>query len=85
MKTGPFDVEVESVSGYPAAAGYGFGTQTLRLSNAITSGSFGDQTFSPGLSQVAGESPAQKHFDATFKLGTALASLQPGLSHVGQP
>ncbi len=79
MKTGPFDVEVESVPGYPAAAGYGFGSQALRLSNAITSGSFGDQTFSPGLSSVAGESPAQTHFDSTFKLGTALASLQPGL------
>ena len=29
------------------------------MSNAVTSGSFGDQTFSPGLSQAAGESGAE--------------------------
>ena len=49
MKTGPYDVAVASVSSFPAAAGYAFGAQALRLSDAITSGSFGDQTFSPGL------------------------------------
>jgi len=79
MKTGPYDVEVEATSGFPAAAGYGFGTQALRLSNAVTSGSFGDQTFSPGLSSPAGES-AQSHFDATFSIGTALATEQVGLT-----
>ena len=63
MKTGPYDVAVASVSTFPAAAGYGFGAQALRVSNAVTSGSFGDQTFSPGLSQAAGES-GQSHFDS---------------------
>jgi hypothetical protein len=50
MKSGAYDVSVAGVSSFPAASGYGFGTQTLRLSNAVASGSFGDQTFSPGLS-----------------------------------
>src|SRR2546430_1474858 len=54
MKTGPYDVAVVKVSAFAAAASYGFGLQALRLSDAITSGSFGDQTFSPGLAQAAG-------------------------------
>ena len=48
LKTGGYDVAVASVATFPAASGYGFGTQALRLSNSVTSGSFGDQTFSPG-------------------------------------
>ena len=48
MKSGAYDVAVAGVSSFPAASGYGFGTQALRLSNAVVSGSFGDQTFSPG-------------------------------------
>jgi len=46
---------------------------TLRISDATTSGSFGDQTFSPGLSQAAGES-AQTHFDASFPSARALST-----------
>ena len=84
-KTGPFDVKVVTTSTYPAAVGYGFGSQTLRISDAITSGSFGDQTFSPGLADEAGETGAsdvgsdgvplsgglrQSHFDASFLIGT---------------
>ena len=79
MKTGPYDVSVASVAAFPAAAGYGFGTQALRLSDAVTSGSFGDQAFSPGLASPAGEGAAQSHFDASFWIGTALAGLQPGM------
>ena len=75
-----FDVKVAPVSSYPDASGYGFGTQTLRLSDFFTSGSFGDQTFSPGLTQPAGEaSGLSNHFDSTFMFGTALASYQPGM------
>lgn len=77
-KTGGYDVSVVNVSTFPAAAGYGFGQQALRLSDAVTSGSFGDQTFSPGLASPAGES-GQSHFDATFQIGTALAAEQSGL------
>ncbi|MGZ8692667.1 MAG: hypothetical protein ACXWZT_08040, partial [Gaiellaceae bacterium] len=77
MKTGAYDVAVANVATFPAASGYGFGLQTLRLSNAVTTGSFGDQTFSPGVSP-AGES-ALSHFDASFSIGTALATEQVGL------
>ena len=64
-------------STFPAAAGYGFGTQALRISDAVTSGSFGDQTFSPAVSP-AGES-ALRLFDSSFRIGTALATEQSGL------
>jgi hypothetical protein len=76
-KTGPYDVEVASLATFPAASGYGFGLQALRLSNASTTGSFGDQTFSPA-SLPAGES-ALSHFDASFSIGTALTTEQVGL------
>src|ERR1700745_2586803 len=76
MKTGPYDVNVVPVSTYPAAAGYGFGSQGVQISDALASGSFGDQTFSPGLADEAGETGAdnaglsgglrQPHFDASF-------------------
>src|SRR6476620_6545485 len=74
-----YDVKVASVSAYPAASAYHFETQALRLSDAVTSGSFGDQTFSPGLAQPAGEPPLMQRFSATFWIGTALATEQPGL------
>ena len=66
------------LSAFPAASGYGFGSQALRASNAVTSGSFGDQTFSPGLANPAGESGAP-HFDASFRIGTTQATEQTGL------
>ena len=94
-KLGPYDVMVAAVASYPAAAGYGFGSQALRISNAVTSGSFGDQTFSPGLGDEAGESDAfnaglsgglrQPHFDASFLIGTALSTVQPGLRMTVSP
>ena len=78
-KTGPYDVTVDLVSNYPNASGFGFGTQALRLSNAVTSGSFEDQTFSPGLSSPAGEATVYTHFDASFKIGSTRVNQQPGL------
>jgi hypothetical protein len=90
-KTGPlYDVKVVRVSDYPFASGYGFGSQALQISDAVTSGSFGDQTFSPGLADEAGESGAsnaglsgglrQPHFDASFLIGTSQGdTMQPGL------
>jgi hypothetical protein len=85
-KTGPYDVQVALVSSYAAAIGYGFGSQALRISDAVTSGNFGDQTFSPGLGDEAGESGAynaglsgglrQPHFDASFLIGTAQSTQQ---------
>jgi hypothetical protein len=87
QKTGPqYDAQVASVSAYPDAAGYGFVGQALRISDAMTSGSFGDQTFSPGLADEAGETGAvdlglsgglrQPHFDASFLIGTTQAGQQ---------
>jgi hypothetical protein len=85
-KTGPYDVAVAPVSAFPAASGYGYGSQALRISDAYTSGSFGDQTFSPGLGDEAGETGAdnaglsgglrQPHFDASFLIGTTQANQQ---------
>ncbi len=77
-KTGPYDVNVANVSSYSAAAGYGFGSQTLQLSDKVTSGSFGDQTFSPGLNEPASET-LKTHFEAGFSIGTALSAVQTGL------
>jgi hypothetical protein len=71
--TGSYDANVVST---PL---YGFG-QALQISDAKTSGSFGDQTFSPGLTQPAGES-ARTHFDASFQIGTTSSSQQVG-SHL---
>jgi hypothetical protein len=72
--TGLYDANVVSTSLF------GFG-QALQISDATTSGSFGDQTFSPRLTDAAGESPAKTHFEASFKVGTTSPDVQPG-SHM---
>ena len=81
-KTGSYDVEVVSS---PVIAGAG----SLRFSNAVTSGSFGDQTFSKSLANEAGETDAvnngmsggtrQNHFEAEFRFTSATSTYQPGL------
>lgn len=53
--------------------------QALRFTSASTSGSFSDQTYSPALTQPAGEAPALTHFDASFQIGSELAARQLGL------
>src|SRR5512141_2994579 len=79
LKTGPYDVAVvTNTYGYAS-----FGTQSLRLSNAVTSGSFGDQTFAKPLVDAVGEAAAtagtfsegtrQPHFEMQFDI----ASTQP--------
>jgi hypothetical protein len=75
-KTNPaFDAKVAAVSDK-----YNFDAQALRLSDAVTSGSFGDQTFSPGLTQPAGEATGLQHrFSSTFWIGTVLQTEQLGL------
>src|SRR5438309_1149965 len=62
-----FDVAVANVSGFANAAGFGFGTQALRVSDIFTSGTFGDQTYSPSLANDAGETGA---FGNGFSGGT---------------
>ncbi len=62
-KTGPFDSAVVSNTyGYTT-----FGSQSLRISNAVTSGSFGDQTFAKPLVDSVGEVDATA---GTFSEGT---------------
>ena len=94
-KTGTYDAAVANVADFPAASGYGFGSKALRISDAVTSGSFGDQTFSPGLANEAGETAAdsggppvgtrQRHLEATFQIGTTKATEQPGLHMAVSP
>jgi hypothetical protein len=73
---GLYDANVVLTNHYAAAASYGFDLQALQISNAKTSGAF-DQTYAPGVA-AAGQPPNLSHFDASFKIGTALASYQPG-------
>jgi hypothetical protein len=77
LKTGAFDANVASVADFANAKRFGFGKQALRVSDAVTSGSFGDQTFSPGLGQPAG--PSMPYFDANFMIGTTTATAQADL------
>ena len=90
--TGAYDHEV--VENSPAGS---FGTKSLRISNAVTSGSFGDHTFSKRLVNAAGETTAddggfalsgvrQNHFEAQWQFGSTVpGSEQVGLSVVASP
>jgi len=75
-KTGGYDAVVTN------AAGAGGSAQSLRISNGITSGSFGDQTFTPPLGVPAGESTvagANDQFDVSFDFRPVVDTLQNGL------
>jgi hypothetical protein len=85
-KTGAYDVAVvPNTSGYSS-----FGSQSLRISNGVASGSFGDQTFAPSLTEPAGEADAldingnpvvapKPHFEAQFDIASATKAYQPGM------
>ncbi|HEY0442950.1 MAG TPA: right-handed parallel beta-helix repeat-containing protein [Candidatus Limnocylindrales bacterium] len=89
LSTGAFDQEV-----VPNTFGYGsFGAQSLRISNAVTSGSFGDQTFSKRVTDPAGEPTSstggfstgtiQRHFETQWDVASTVPGAeQPGLSVV---
>jgi hypothetical protein len=73
-----------------------FGDQSLRISNAVTSGCFSDQTFSKSLGNEAGEVDAQNggfsggarrsHFSAQWDFASTVPDAeQPGLSVVASP
>jgi len=70
--TGGYDAQVV------ATGVSGFGDQSLQISDAATSGSFGDQTFAPGLTQPASET-SNPYFTASFSIDTATASPNDGL------
>ena len=80
MKTGTYDVAVVSLASFSDRSPGFTGDQALRLSNSVTSGSFGDQTFSPAVAP-AGQSTSLRHFESSFQIGTTTKSaVQPGLS-----
>ncbi len=73
-----------------------FGTKSLRMSNAVTSGCFGDQTFSKPISDEAGEATAEglpalggvrkPHFEAEWDFASTVPGAeQAGLSVVASP
>ncbi len=74
-----------------------FGLQSLRISNAVTSGSFGDQTFSKRTANHAGESESQcgiwclagtrqRHFEVEQDFASTVpAAEQPGLAVTVSP
>jgi hypothetical protein len=80
-----YDQEVDSSAGVT-----GFGAQSFRMSNAVSSGSFGDWPYSRPLINEAGETSAQNggisggtrqsHFEASFDFASAVPGAeQPGL------
>ena len=82
LMSGSYDVAVADTtppSVIPAPTG--FGSRSLRISNAVTDPAFWDQAYSPSLSSPAGESsssygdqsggPRQPHFEASFDLASA--------------
>ena len=68
--TGLYDANVVSTTRFD------FG-RALQISNAKTSGSFGDQTFSPAVDPAGLR--AHSHFEASFQIGTTTDSVQDGL------
>jgi len=80
--TGPYD---QAVVPSPAISG----ARSFRISNAVTSGSFSDQTFSKSLANEAGEGEStnggmsggtrQDHFEAQFDFASTQLVHQPGL------
>ena len=86
--TGAYDQAIVNNSGFPSAPA-SFGTQSLRISDAVTSGAFGDQTYSKSVVNAAGEPGAdtggfpagtlQTHFDTSFDFASATGVAQPGL------
>lgn len=84
-KTGLFDVGVvANTFGFTS-----FGLQSLRMSDAITSGSFGDQTFAKPLVDAVGEIDStdgsfsrgtlQNHFEMQFDIASTMPTFQSGM------
>jgi len=83
--TGGYDqAVVNNTYGYPS-----FGNKSLRISDAYTTGSFGDQTFSKSLMNECGETNAendgqsggvrQRHCEFSFDFASTKSTLQPGM------
>ncbi len=89
------DQAVVLTSAYPPAVTGSFATQSFRMSNKYTTGSFFDQVFSKSLTDEAGEASAvsdgfsggtrQTRFVAEWEFASATGAAQPGLSVVMSP
>ncbi len=90
--TGPYDHQIVNNT-YGIAA---FGSTALRISNAVTSGAFGDQTFSSSIADPAGETSSdggglttgtrQPHFEASWDFASTVpGAQQPGLAVTASP
>lgn len=84
-----FDHQIVATAGFPGTPA-SFGRQALRISNAVTSGSFGNQTFTAETPNEAGEASAtsdgwsggtrQRTFEAALSFTSAApGAQQPGL------
>lgn len=84
--TGSYDQAIENNEyGHPS-----LGCKTLRISNAVTTGAFGDQTFSYSTANEAGEVDStnngqsggtrQNHFEAEFDVTSTQLAQQPGMA-----
>ncbi len=87
-RTGPlFDSEIAANT--PATKALGFGGQSLRVSNFVVSGTFGDQLFSADTADEAGEATAASGGESggirqtTFDARMAFTSADPGAEQVG--
>lgn len=91
QSTGNYDQEVVyNTYGYTS-----FGCKSLRISNAVVNGSFGDQTFSYSVPNEAGEASAengglsggtrQNHFEASWDIASTTGTYQPGLQITASP
>jgi hypothetical protein len=87
LSSGPYDHFVVSNTVPPTSYSYPtFGAQSLRISNAITSGSFGDQTFSKRTTNHAGETESscagfcqgtrQRHFEVEWDFASTTPAAQ---------
>lgn len=87
-----YDAHFDALPGPIKAIATGFGNQALRISNAVTSGCFSDQTFSSSLTNEAGETAAatsafsggvrSAFYEASWDIISATADAnteQPGL------
>ena len=86
--TGSYDQAIVDNSSYPGAP-TSFGTKSLRISDAVTSGSFGDQTFSKSTVNAAGETTADAGgfptgtLKSDFSAAFDFASVTPGAEQSG--
>ena len=76
---GQYDQEVVANTGAPPGEPPGFGSQSLRMSNACASGEFFYQTYSPQELQQVGEARPKKVFLAEFAFMPTTPARQPGL------